>query len=81
MVEIDKDMVKFLTKKIPSSKITIYQEDILEVENQWLSEFNFIIGNLPYYISTPILLKLAKIKKNNANITLNFKSLLCFGHR
>jgi 16S rRNA (adenine1518-N6/adenine1519-N6)-dimethyltransferase len=68
VVEIDKDMVKFLTKKIPSSKITIYQEDILEVEDQRFSEFNFIIGNLPYYISTPILLKLAKIKKNNANL-------------
>jgi len=68
VVEIDKDMVKFLTKKIPSSKITIYQEDILEVEDQRLSEFNFIIGNLPYYISTPILLKLAKIKKNDADL-------------
>lgn len=68
VVEIDKDMVKFLTKKIPSSKITIYQEDILEVEDQRFSEFNFIIGNLPYYISTPILLKLAKIKKNDAEL-------------
>ena len=68
VVEIDKDMVKFLTKKIPSSKITIYQEDILEVEDQRFSEFNFIIGNLPYYISTPILLKLAKIKKNDADL-------------
>ncbi len=68
VVEIDKDMVKFLTKKIPSSKITIYQEDILEVEDQRFSEFNFIIGNLPYYISTPILLKLAKIKKNNVDL-------------
>ena len=68
VVEIDKDMVKFLTKKISSSKITIYQEDILEVEDQRFSEFNFIIGNLPYYISTPILLKLAKIKKNDADL-------------
>jgi 16S rRNA (adenine1518-N6/adenine1519-N6)-dimethyltransferase len=68
VVEIDKDMVKFLTKKIPSSKITIYQEDILKVEGQRFSKFNFIIGNLPYYISTPILLKLAKIKKNNADL-------------
>jgi 16S rRNA (adenine1518-N6/adenine1519-N6)-dimethyltransferase len=68
VIEIDKDMVKFLTKEIPSSKITIYQEDILEVEDQRFSEFNFIIGNLPYYISTPILLKLAKIKKNDADL-------------
>ena len=61
-------MVEFLKKNIPPSKITIYQEDILEFEEQDLSEFNFIIGNLPYYISTPILLKLAKSKKNNAGL-------------
>ena len=68
VVEIDTDMVEFLKKNIPPSKITIYQEDILEFEEQGLSEFNFIIGNLPYYISTPILLKIAKSKKNNAGL-------------
>ncbi|MAS00041.1 MAG: 16S rRNA (adenine(1518)-N(6)/adenine(1519)-N(6))-dimethyltransferase [Nitrosomonadales bacterium] len=67
VIEIDRDMVKFLTKKIPSEKITIYQDDILKVDDKIFSEFNFIIGNLPYYISTPILLKLAKIKKNKAS--------------
>ena len=68
VVEIDRDMVKFLTNKISSNKITIYQEDILEVDDKKFSEFNFIIGNLPYYISTAILLKLAKIKKNKASL-------------
>ena len=68
VVEIDKDMVKVLTKEIPASKITIYQEDILAVEDIKFSDYNFIIGNLPYYISTPILLKLAKIKKNDADL-------------
>jgi len=68
VVEIDTDMVKFLKKNIPSSKITIYQEDILDFDEQRLSEFDFIIGNLPYYISTPILLKIAKGKKNNAGL-------------
>ena len=63
VVEIDKDMVKVLTKVIPASKITIYQEDILGVEDIKFSDYNFIIGNLPYYISTPILLKLAKMKE------------------
>ena len=57
-----------ITSPTSNSKITIYQEDILEVEDQRFSEFNFIIGNLPYYISTPILLKLAKIKKNDADL-------------
>ena len=68
VVEIDTDMVEYLTKKIPSSKITIHQEDILGVEDGRFSDYNLIIGNLPYYISTPILLKLAKIKNNHANL-------------
>jgi 16S rRNA (adenine1518-N6/adenine1519-N6)-dimethyltransferase len=66
VVEIDNDMVDFLTKNISASKITIYQENILDFDDQKLSKFHFIIGNLPYYISTPILLKIAKIKKNDA---------------
>ena len=65
-VEIDRDMVVFLTKKIPTSKITIFQEDILEINDERFSDYSLIIGNLPYYISTPILLKLAKIKNNDA---------------
>ena len=40
VVEIDRDMVKFLTNKISSNKITIYQEDILEVDDKKFSEFN-----------------------------------------
>ena len=60
--------MKFLKKKIPLSKITIYQEDILDFEEQIISGFDFIIGNLPYYISTPILLKIAKNKKNNSGL-------------
>ena len=68
VVEIDTDMVKFLTKEIPATKITIHQEDILTVEEVRFSDYNLIVGNLPYYISTPILLKLAKIKKNDAGL-------------
>ena len=68
VVEIDIDMINFLKDKIPSSKITIYEEDILSLNPDRFSEFHFIIGNLPYYISTPILLKLAKIKNNDANL-------------
>ena len=76
VVEIDADMVEFLKKNISPSKINIYQEDILEFEEQGLSEFDFIIGNLPYYISTPILLKIAKSKKIMLVFSLCFKKKL-----
>lgn len=68
VVEIDTDMIEFLKKNIPLSKITIYQKDILDFEEQIISGFDLVIGNLPYYISTPILLKIAKNKKNNSGL-------------
>ena len=76
VVEIDTDMIEFLKKNIPLSKITIYQKDILDFEEQIISGFDLVIGNLPYYISTPILLKIAKNKKNNSGtISFEYKDL------
>ena len=49
VVEIDKDMVEYLTKEIPASKITIYQEDILGVEEVKFADYNFI--NIENYLS------------------------------
>ena len=68
VVEIDPDMVEQLKTKIPSSKITIYEEDILKTNDNNLIKFNRIIGNLPYYISSAILLKIAKCNECNADL-------------
>ena len=46
VVEIDTDMIEFLKKNIPLSKITIYQKDILDFEEQIISGFDLVIGNL-----------------------------------
>lgn len=58
-VEIDKDMKPYLSK-YESDKVTIIYEDILKTDfSKMLSKFKFnrlfIIGNLPYYITSPIL--------------------------
>ena len=56
VVEIDKDLVEKLVTWIPSW-VKIYSEDIRKFDLTNLSSSNIrIIGNLPYNISTPILI-------------------------
>jgi 16S rRNA (adenine1518-N6/adenine1519-N6)-dimethyltransferase len=69
-IEIDSDMVEHLKNKIPVEKITIKQADILTIEDKDLIIYKKIVGNLPYYISSAILIKIAKL--NNCNAELHF---------
>lgn len=56
VVEIDKDMINALVeKKIENLKIK--ESDVLKLDNYFFSEFNIVIGNLPYYIATEIIFK------------------------
>ena len=61
VVEIDKDYVETLSKILQSSsvKTTLISEDILKTDiYSYFSEPPVIFGNLPYNISTKILIKL-----------------------
>ena len=61
VVEIDKDYVEILSKILQSSsvKTTLISEDILKTDiYRYFSEPPVIFGNLPYNISTKILIKL-----------------------
>ena len=61
VVEIDKDYVETLSKVLQSSsvKTTLISEDILKTDiYSYFSEPPVIFGNLPYNISTKILIKL-----------------------
>ena len=61
VVEIDPDMINYLQKKIPKEKINIINRDVLSINNKELEVYDRIIGNLPYYISTEILIKMIDI--------------------
>jgi len=62
-VEYDRELAAGLRAKFPAEKVTVVEQDVLN--------FNFaeaatavggrlrVVGNLPYYITSPILLKLA----------------------
>ena len=60
-VEIDRDLVPLLSAQFP--QVEIVNQDILRVDlDQFTREYGRdlkVVGNLPYNISTPLLLKLA----------------------
>ncbi len=64
--EIDKDLVPILKNNLQAfGNVIILNEDILKVDiakdiEQYLNDFKniYVVANLPYYITTPIILKL-----------------------
>lgn len=71
-VEIDHELTASLLE-IPG--ITIVQQDILETDfsRYAVSGPIRIVGNLPYYISTPILTKLIREREHLQDMTLMFQ--------
>lgn len=56
VIELDARAVEILKQDIPD--ITIHQKDVLKVDWNELTDSNhsnYVIGNLPYYITSPIL--------------------------
>ena len=68
VVEIDPDMIKILKHKIGTNNISILAEDVLAINDEFFKKFNKIIGNLPYYIATEIILKLTKIYNSSSEL-------------
>jgi 16S rRNA (adenine1518-N6/adenine1519-N6)-dimethyltransferase len=68
VVEIDPDMIKILKHKISTKNISILAEDVLGINDEFFKKFNKIIGNLPYYIATEIILKLTKIYSSSSEL-------------
>ncbi len=61
VIEIDRDLVAFLKAKFPN--LNIIADDVLKVDFSNFPNFR-LVGNLPYNISTPILIRLKHLKKN-----------------
>ena len=59
-IEIDKDLIAFLNKKFSDHAWNLIDADVLSVDLAALekrSSLNAVVGNLPYNISTPFLIK------------------------
>lgn len=68
VIEIDPDMIKILEKNFDNKKITILAADILKIDQKYFSNFNKIIGNLPYYIASEIIFRITKNYTSKAEL-------------
>lgn len=74
--EVDNDMINILNDKFKDSNVIIKNKDFLEADiNKDIKEYFdnkdiYIVANLPYYITTPILLKVLEETNNIKQITI-----------
>lgn len=75
--EIDKDMVNILNQEVVTKydNVTIKEMDFLKCNlDEDLSNYSFdkaiVVANLPYYITTPILLKILEESKSISSLTV-----------
>lgn len=77
-IELDKRMINILKDRFPNERLEIINEDILKVNLKELikkektEEINKVkvVANLPYYITTPIIMKLLEDKLDICSITV-----------
>ena len=85
-IELDKKMIKILKDRfITSSNLEILNEDVLQVDlNELIKKHKGndnikkakIVANLPYYITTPIIMKLLEDKLDIESITVMIQKKL-----
>ncbi len=75
-IELDKKMIKILQDRfLLFDNIEIINQDVLKVDlNELIDKYNMksakIVANLPYYITTPIIMKLLESRANFNSITV-----------
>jgi len=76
-VEIDRDLIKALNINMSSyNNFKLINDDIMKLDLKELLKENFgdtkakVVANLPYYITSPIIMKLLEEKLNLSSITL-----------
>lgn len=62
-IELDSYLALSLRSQFPADRLTVFEEDVLQFDfagaSREAGERLMVVGNLPYYITSPILLKLA----------------------
>jgi 16S rRNA (adenine1518-N6/adenine1519-N6)-dimethyltransferase len=73
-IELDNDLIPILTEEIGNNpKFTLVHNDALKVNfNEIIGEEKSVklVANLPYYVTTPIIVKLLKEKYNFKSLTI-----------
>ena len=72
LIEIDSDLIKYLSQKyLFNNKVNLINADILDYE--FKDYYQLIISNLPYNISSQILVKLSTMSKQPDTLILMFQ--------
>ena len=69
-LEFDENLAKNLPKSFPGKNLTVINEDFLKFNLDSIKEPYVVAGNIPYYITSPIIMKLLTAKNKPENIVL-----------
>lgn len=69
-VEYDENLAKNLPKSFPGKNLEVINADILDFDFTDISKPYVVAGNIPYYITSPIIEKLLKVENRPERIVL-----------
>jgi len=71
-IELDQDKIQLLTREFKDNGLTLIHADALKVQlsNLWGSEQGWLVGNLPYYITNPLLMHFLQQKESLLGMTV-----------
>ena len=70
VIEIDRDLAAKLSAELPQDRLALRVADALDFDFASLGSDLRVIGNLPYYISSPLLFHLAQFDANIRDVTV-----------
>lgn len=69
-IEYDEDLARKLPKSFPGKNLEVINTDILEFDFSQLTRPYVVVGNIPYYITSPIIEKVLKVPNKPEKIVL-----------
>ncbi|HEX7272511.1 MAG TPA: 16S rRNA (adenine(1518)-N(6)/adenine(1519)-N(6))-dimethyltransferase RsmA [Casimicrobiaceae bacterium] len=70
VIEIDRDLAAKLAAQYPTARLALHNVDALEFDFSTLGADLRVVGNLPYYISSPLLFHLARYAASLRDVTV-----------
>lgn len=69
-IEFDENLAHNLPKSFPGKDLTVMNEDFLKFDLSSINEPYVVAGNIPYYITSPIIMKLLETENKPDRIVL-----------
>ncbi len=70
VIEIDRDLAARMATEFPAGRLSVHVADALAFDFSSLGSHLRVVGNLPYYISSPLLFHLAQYDANVRDVTV-----------